>query len=292
MDTADLAVAPDILPPAVVLVRPQLGENIGMSARAMANFGLRDLRLVAPRDGWPNPRALDAAVGAAEICETARVFATLEQAVADCVRSYATTARQRGQAKPVLGLPACVAEVLPLGAAGQRTALIFGPERTGLANEEVAVADALLSFAVSPRLPSLNLAQAVSLAAHGWFTAAHGADAPFGMTMETPPASRAAVLGLFEHLEGALDRAGYFIPEGKRALMALNLRNILQRIGMTEQDVRTLRGVVVALERGRLARGKTADAPAGTGSAHVGEAHAENEGEHGRVGGGGKQRHP
>ena len=248
--------------PAIILVRPQLGENIGMAARAMANFALSDLRLVAPRDGWPNPRAAQAASGAAEIVEGARLYPTAAAAVADLAFVWATTARERGQAKRIAGPGEAMAESAAAIEAGQAHGLLFGPERTGLDNEEVALADAIVTFPVNPRSASLNLSQAVLLLGYEWFKAAHGARPPMA-AQNAPPASRASVQGLFDHLEGELDACGYFVPDNKRPIMWRNLRNILHRLSMGEQDVRTLRGVLNALAHGRRSRrpppGKEAD---------------------------------
>jgi tRNA/rRNA methyltransferase len=248
------------LRPAIILVRPQLGENIGMAARAMANFGLSDLRLVAPRDGWGDgapvyAAAVDAAVGAHGIVRSAPVFPDVATAAGDLLKLFATTARERDQAKPVLTPEAAASETRGRAAAGQKLGILFGAERTGLTNDEVGIADAILTFPVDPAFPSLNLAQSVSLVCYEWFKAASGGGAPFTLQHVTPPATRAMVLGFFEHLEAALEEGDYFIPDGKREVMRRNLRNIFHRVELTEADVRTLRGVVVALARGRKRRG-------------------------------------
>jgi tRNA/rRNA methyltransferase len=241
--------------PAVVLVRPQLAVNIGMCARAMANFGLDDLRLVNPKAGWPRQDeyrevAYAAAAGAAHILDAARVFESTEAAVADLNYVYATTARERGQAKrvltPSLALPETAA------AQAQKRGVLFGPERTGLDSDEVALADAILTFPANPAYSSLNLAQAVLLVGYEWFKAAHG-DAPPPPAVErylSPPATREMTLSFFEYLEEKLDAAGFFKPEGKKPGMKRNLRNIFHRLELTEQDVRTLWGVVVRLVEG------------------------------------------
>jgi tRNA/rRNA methyltransferase len=243
--------------PAVVLVRPQMGENIGMAARAMANFGLCELRLVAPRDGWPNQKAVDAAVGAASIVERARVFQSVREAIEDFHKVFVTTSRERGQAKPVLGADTLARETVERIANGQRIGILFGPERTGLENDDIALADAIVSFPVNPAHPSLNLAQAVSLVAYEWFKVSQGAAPPFNIGHETPPATRDVVLGFFAHLEAELDAANYFIPANKRPIMARNLFNIFHRAGLTHQDVQTLRGVVRALAHGRKSRARS-----------------------------------
>ena len=241
--------------PAVVLVRPQLAVNIGMCARAMANFGLDDLRLVNPKAGWPREDeyrevAYAAAAGAAHILDAVRVFETTEAAIADLHYVYATTARERGQAKPVLTPSAAMPQTA--AASDQKRGLLFGPERTGLDNDEVALADAILTFPANPAYSSLNLAQAVLLVGYEWFQAAHG-DAPPAPAVErrpSPPATREMTLAFFEYLEDKLDLAGFFKPEGKKPGMKRNLRNIFHRLELTEQDVRTLWGVVVRLVEG------------------------------------------
>ena len=241
--------------PAVILVRPQLAVNIGMCARAMANFGLVDLRLVNPKSGWPRHDeyrevAYSAAAGAAHLLDAARVFESTEAAIADLHFVYAATARERGQAKPVLtpaaAMPAAAA------AADERRGVLFGPERTGLENDEVALADAVLTFPTNPAYGSLNLAQAVLLVGYEWFQAAHGDAPPASAVARAPalPAQREMTLAFFEYLEEKLDDAGFFKPEGKKPLMRRNLRNIFHRLSLTEQDVRTLWGVVVRLVEG------------------------------------------
>ncbi len=239
--------------PAIVLVRPQLAVNIGTAARAMANFGLSDLRLVAPKGGWPPPpdyrdTAEAAASGAVSLLDEARLFSTVEAAVADLHFVWATTARERGQGKPVL-LPSS-AMTRSAGAAQEAHGILFGPERTGLDNDEIAIADAIVTFPVSAAYGSLNLAQAVLLMAYEWRQASERSPVPTPPEPRSPPAVRAQVLALFEHLEAELTLAGYFRPDDKQPVMRRNLRNILHRIGMTEQDVRTLRGVVVRLTQG------------------------------------------
>ncbi|MET0606861.1 MAG: RNA methyltransferase [Beijerinckiaceae bacterium] len=239
--------------PVIVLVHPQLGENIGMAARGMGNFGLTELRLVAPRDGWPNAKAQSTAAGADEVIAGATVHGSVRSAVADCGFVWATTARARGQGKRI-ALPAeAMAEAAPARA---RHAILFGAERTGLSSDDVSLADAILTFPVDAALPSLNLAQAVTLVAYEWRRHALEAAAPFSQPFPAPPAERGSVHGLFEFLESELDASGYFIPENKRPIMVRNLRNILHRISMTEQDARTLRGVFSALANGRRKRGK------------------------------------
>ncbi len=241
--------------PAIVLVRPQLAVNIGMVARAMANFGLSDLRLVAPKGGWPRTDkyredAEAAAAGAVHLLDRARVFETLEMAVADLTAVFATTARARGQGKRVLAPDRAMAEWAPSIAAGERRGILFGPERTGLDNDEIALADAIVTFPVDPAYGSLNLAQAVLLLSYEWMKHKGDPALPFGSVERSPPAERGTVLSFFDYLEAALTAAGYFKPDDKQPVMRRNLRNIFHRIGLTEQDVRTLRGAVVRLVEG------------------------------------------
>jgi tRNA/rRNA methyltransferase len=243
------------LAPAVVLVRPQLAVNIGTTARAMANFGLSDLRLVAPRAGWPLPEehrgtAEAAAAGAVALLSSATVYETTEAAIADLRRVYATTARERGQGKPVMTPSAAMAGDDGAYGSGDRFGVLFGPERTGLDNDDVALADAVITFPVDPRYGSLNLAQAVLLVAYEWFKAAHGDHAPFETPTYSRPAAKADVLSLFSYLEDELTTAGYFRPPEKIPIMRRNLRNLLQRCRLSEQDVRTLRGAIVRLVEG------------------------------------------
>jgi tRNA/rRNA methyltransferase len=240
--------------PAVVLVRPQLAVNIGMCARAMANFGLEELRLVNPKAGWPRTDeyhqiAYSAAAGAAHLLDAARVYDSVEAAVGDLHFVYAATARERGQMKPVLTPAVGMAET---AASGQRRGVLFGPERTGLDNDEVALADAILSFPANPAYASLNLAQAVLLVGYEWFKSAHG-DAPPEPAVAravSPPAKREMAIAFFEFIEGKLDETGFFRPETKKPGMKRNLRNMFHRMQMTEQDVRTLWGAVVRLVEG------------------------------------------
>jgi tRNA/rRNA methyltransferase len=251
---------------AIILVRPQMGENIGMAARAMANFALRDLRLVAPRDGWGEgspvwQAAVDAAVGAHGIVRAAPVFPDVAAAAADLNRLFATTARERDQAKPVLAAEGFAAEAMARGAAGQKVGILFGAERTGLTNAEVGLADAIVTFPVNPDFSSLNLAQSVSLVCYECFKAMQGGGTPFALRQVTPPATHAQVADFFDHLERELAAGDYFIPDGKREIMSRNLRNIFLRLELTQADVRTLRGVVVALAQGRVRRKKPLTPP-------------------------------
>lgn len=236
--------------PAAILVRPQLAGNIGMAARAMLNFGLTDLRLVAPRDGWPQRDAWAASAGADVVLEAARVFDTVEAAVADLHRVLATTARERGQEKAVLGADGAAASLLELGSANLPTGVLFGPERVGLGNDEVALADAVVSFPVNPGHTSLNLAQAVLIVGYEWWKLASGGEPPHRAPAGVP-ATRGHLVGFFDQVEAELDAAGFFNPPEKRPVMVRNFRNIFHRLSLTRQDVQTLRGAVQALVRGR-----------------------------------------
>jgi tRNA/rRNA methyltransferase len=241
-----------IMSPAIVLVRPQLGENIGKAARAMLNFGLTDLRLVAPRDGWPNPSAGPAAAGADAVLDGARVFATLAEAVADCGQVYATTVRKRGVTKPVVTPEQAAAEIRGLPV---RSAIVFGPERSGLETDEVALARTILTVPINPAFGSLNLAQTVILCAYEW--SKHGAGnvggdvAPVQPTAEEilPPATQAELDGLIEQLEAMLRPRGYFHPPGRAAATRRTLRTVLTKPGWNHLEVRTLRGVLSTLAR-------------------------------------------
>lgn len=244
--------------PAIVLVEPQLGENIGMVARAMANFGLGDLRLVAPRDGWPNERASAAASGAVHVIEAARVFETVEEAVADLTYLFATTARPRDSLKPVRGPDSAGAELRARISAGQRAGLLFGRERFGLNNEEVGMADEIVTFPVDPAFASLNIAQAVLLMSYEWMRSGQvEAAGPRFAAPEVPPAEKEDLFRFLGHLEATLDKANYFHPEEKRAAMSQKVRTILTRANFSEQEVRTLRGMLRHIERrmGRSPRG-------------------------------------
>ncbi len=233
--------------PVVVLVGPQLGENVGTAARAMLNCGLRDLRIVAPRDGWPSEKAQAAASGATVVLDSARLFDSVEEAVADLSRIYATSARARDMVKPVVTPSRAAEEIRGLAAEGTRCGLLFGRERIGLTNEEVTLADSLLTVPLNPGFSSLNLAQAVLLIGHAWY--ALGDDTP-----EHQPAAegrsvaeRKHLFGFFEHLEGALDPTGFFKTEQLRPTMVQALRNLFVRAELTAREVRTLHGVVTAL---------------------------------------------
>jgi len=237
-------------PPVVILHAPQLAENIGAVARVMGNFGLADLRLVAPRDGWPQPRAWASASGADWPLDSAKVFARLEDAVADLRLLLATTARPRETALPVMTPREAAARLHEAAASGWPVGLVFGGERAGLETQDIALTQGIVTVPIDPRFHSLNLAQAVAICAYEWRVAeASAPPASFGEA--EPPAEQAAMLGLYEHLEAELDAAGFFHPPEKRPSMIRNLRVALSRARMTDQEVRTFRGVVTALAKGR-----------------------------------------
>lgn len=251
----------DTAGPIIVLVEPQLGDNIGAAARAMANFGLSRLRLVRPRDGWPNPRAWVAASGADAILDNARLYDGIETAVADCSFVLATTARAHDQAKPVISPEEAARLVAPRIAGGETVAVLFGRERYGLENEEVGLADRIVTLPVNPAFASLNLAQAVLVIAYEWFKLASGGALPFAMPQKSKPATKEQLLAFFATLERELERIEYFRPPEKHATMLINLRNIFHRMELTRQDVQTLHGVIMALVEGRKgpARGGVLD---------------------------------
>jgi tRNA/rRNA methyltransferase len=238
-----------ILAPAILLHTPQLGENIGAAARVMLNFGLTDLRLVSPRDGWPSASAEAMSAGALGSGVEVTVFGTLEAAISDLTFAVATTARPRGMEKPVMD---AVGAVDVLRRQAGRCGVLFGGEKSGLPNEAVALCDAILTYPVNPGFASLNLAQAVGVFCHQW-----GAGEGLGGRFEGKdegvgaPASREEVIGLFEHFESELERAGYFYPPEKTPVMINNLRNALIRAQWTQQEVQTFRGAIKALSLGR-----------------------------------------
>jgi len=249
--------------PVVVLVESQLGENIGAVARAMANFGLSRLRLVKPQQGWPNERARVMASGADRILDEAQLFETLAEAVADCQYVFASTARTHDQAKPVVGAEEAARQAAPRVAEGQTVALVFGRERNGLENEEVGLADAILTLPVNPAFASLNLGQAAVIVGYEWYKLQSAGALPFAASDKSPPAPKEQLYAFFNDLERELERIEYFRPHEKRGTMTVNMRNIFTRMQLTQQDIRTLHGVVMALVEGRKgpARGGLLDGP-------------------------------
>jgi tRNA/rRNA methyltransferase len=236
--------------PAIILVEPQLGENIGMVARAMANFGLAELRLVNPRDGWPSEKARAAASKADHVIDGTRVFATLEEAIADLNFVYATTARERYGFKPVRAPVDAVATLRGKFVGGEKTGILFGRERWGLTNEEVALADEIVTFPVNPAFASLNIAQAVLLMSYEWMKSGmEDVSSTLFQPIEQRPAIKEELHGLYEQVEEALDARGYFRPEGKRQRMTENLRAVLSRRALTSQEISVLRGVFGTFDR-------------------------------------------
>jgi len=251
----------EVAGPIIVLVEPQLGENIGAAARVMANFGLSRLRLVKPRDGWPNIHARRSASGADRVLDESALYETVKAAIADCALVLATTARAHDQAKPVIGPDAAAALLAPHVDSGENVAVLFGRERYGLENDEVALADRIVTFPVNPAFASLNLAQAVAIIAYEWFKRVSGGELPFAMPRRSELARKQQIEAFFSNLEQELDAIEYFRPLDKRATMLVNLRNIFARMQPTQQDIQTLHGIVMALSEGRKgpARGGVLD---------------------------------
>lgn len=238
------------LDPVIILVRPQMGENIGAAARAMRNCGVSTMRLVAPRDGWPNPKAVASASGADDVIEQAALFDSTSAAIADLNFVIATTARQRDMVKTIFTPEAAATEIHTRAAAGQRCGILFGPERTGLLNDDVPLADAVLTIPVNPDFASLNLAQSVLLIGYAWWMAGKSVEPVRLESGGSPPATKAELENLFARLEEGLEAGGFYTTEQQRPTMVRNMRNLLQRAQMTEQEVRTFHGVIVALAGG------------------------------------------
>jgi len=228
--------------PVIVLVRPQLGQNIGKAARAMLNFGLTEMRLVAPRDGWPNPDAGPSASGADIVLQRAQVFETVQGAIADCSTVYATTVRRRDLVMPVL-TPEDMAEAM--ATSGRRTAILFGAERSGLETDEVALANAIVTVPINPEFASLNLAQAVILVAYEWSRRSALAVPP-AKEIE-PPATHAEIEGMIAQLDRALDENGYFHPPSRTQATRNTIRTIFTKTGWSSREVKAVRGIFRAL---------------------------------------------
>lgn len=236
--------------PVFVLTRPQMGENIGAAARAMLNFGLDGMRIVAPRDGWPNPAAVAMASGAGRLLDRAGLFDDLPGALADCTRVYATTARGRELTKPVLTPEAAMVEARAHIKGGGRVAVLFGPERAGLDNDDLALASVVISVPVNPAFPSLNLAQCVLLTAYEWArTTGAGVPAPVAVMAGADMATGIEVERLGDHFEEKLAAAGYFFPDDKAPVMKRMLRSMLARLDLTRADVQTLHGILRQMAR-------------------------------------------
>ncbi len=245
---------PKISPPAIILAQPQLGENIGAAARAMANFGLMDLRLVRPRERWPNKKAEAMAANATDVIAGAHVYPSVAAATGDLKLVLATTARDRKVAKPVLTPTEAANRLRAAAKRGHATGLLFGPERAGLENDDLALADAVITIPTTPDYASLNLAQAVLLLGYEWFRAGDKTPAERIDHGIGEPATREELFGLFAHLENELDKANFLYPPHKKPAMVRNLRAMLHRARLTDQEVRTLRGVIVALVRDKQRR--------------------------------------
>lgn len=242
--------------PAIVLVEPQLGENVGAAARAMLNCGLVELRLVHPRDGWPNKKAAAAASGADDVIAQARVFDSTADAVADLSYVYAATARDRQMIKPVVTPRQAALEMRERIGQGSSVGVLFGRERIGLTNDEVALADTTLGVPLNPAFASLNLAHAVLVVAYEWFMAADATPPRRLVTNQTRPAEKAELLNFFAHLESELDACGFLRNREKRPSMVRNIRNLFQRAHLTEQEIQTLHGIVTELTTLRSRRAK------------------------------------
>ena len=245
--------APLAPPPAIVLVRPQLGENIGKAARAMLNFGLTDLRLVTPRDGWPNPSAGPAASGADIVLEKARVFESVAEAVADCSHVYATTVRKRGLVMPVVTPEEAARE---MRSQAQPSAILFGAERSGLETDDVAIAGKIITVPINKEFGSLNLAQAVILVAYEWSKHGDYAMPTIGPEPEEPRATQGQLEGLIGQLEDALEAAGYYFPPDRTPATKNTIRTILTKTGWSEREVQAMRGVIRGLSDPRPRRGR------------------------------------
>jgi tRNA/rRNA methyltransferase len=233
--------------PVIILVEPQLGENIGTAARAMLNCGLTRMRIVRPRDGWPNERAIAAASGADKVIAAAEIFDSTSAAIADLNYVLATTARQRDMVKTILTPESAAEELHGRAALDQRTGILFGPERTGLMNDDIPLADAIVTVPVNPEFASINLAQSVLLIGYCWWRMKVNAEPRWLDTGGNRPATKVELENLFGRLEIALEEGGFYTTEQQRPTMVRNMRNLLQRASMTEQEVRTFHGVIVAL---------------------------------------------
>ncbi|QQP91844.1 RNA methyltransferase [Skermanella sp. TT6] len=233
--------------PAIILIEPQLGENIGTCARAMLNCGLTDLRLVRPRDGWPSGSAKASASGADLVLDNARLFDRTEDAIADLSHVFATTARNRGMIKRIMTPREAASEMRAQSSAGLATGVLFGPERTGLFNDDLALADTSLTVPLNPAFSSLNLAQAVLIIGYEWYQTGEVAPGRYLHTGATRPANKEELVNLFSHLEDELENSRFFSSPEKKPSMIRSIRNCFQRMDMTEQEVRTFHGIISAL---------------------------------------------
>ena len=238
--------------PVVILVEPQLGENIGMAARAMMNCGLHELRLVAPRDSWPNKMAMAASSGATAIIEEAKIFTKTEDAVADLQIVYASTARPRDMTTEVVTPNEAALRIKRDIASSIRSGILFGKEAKGLKNDDVSLANAIVTVPLNPKFTSLNLAQAVFVMGYEWFRLQEQTDKAFlNVPKETRLGSKLELQGLFDHLESELENSGFFHVREKKTIMVRNIRNVLQRVRFTEKEIRTFRGIITSLIKGK-----------------------------------------
>lgn len=251
MAGTDSTQAPKLGGPSVILIEPQLGENIGAAARAMLNCGLTDLRLVSPRDGWPNPKANAMASGALDEAVQVSLFETTDAAIADLNYVLATTARHRFMSKPIYTARQAATELRQRQRAGQRSGLLFGAERSGMTNDDVARANAIVTVPLNPAFSSLNLGQSVLLIGYEWYLSDDNTPAHSFEDKGSPPATKAQLTNFFARLEGALDETGFLRLEDKRPTMVRNLRNLFQRAELTDQELKTLHGVISSLMRDR-----------------------------------------
>jgi len=240
--------------PVVVLVEPQLGQNIGSAARAMGNFGLSRLRIVNPRQGWPDEKARVFSAGADRILDAAVLYPDLRSALDGVTYAIAATARERGMAKPVYGADVAAGECLTRLGQGEDVALVFGRERTGLYTEEVSLCDAILTLPVNPAFASLNLGMCVAVSAYEWFKLSSGGALPFSQPERSPPAEKQDLFAFFAHLERELEEASFFRSPEKQPSTIRNIRNIFHRVTLTKQDLATLHGMITALVEGRAGR--------------------------------------
>ena len=236
-----------MIKPAIILVKSQLGENIGTAARAMHNCGLDDLRLVSPKYGWPNEAAFKPSAGGISVLEKARVFETTQDAIADLNKVYASTARMRDQTKYIYTPKGAAADFVEQIGSGNKVGILFGPEKSGLDNEDLVLCNAVINVPLNPEYTSLNLAQAVLLIGYEWFQAIADVEALTLRCGDAPIASKGELTDLFEHLEKELDNSGFLRVKHKRPAMVRNIRNMLSRIPLTSQEVRTLRGIIASL---------------------------------------------
>ncbi len=253
LDKSEKPITPNLGPdPEIVLVRPQMGENIGAAARAMLNFGLDRMRIIAPRDGWPNPSAVAMASGAGRVLDRAGVFDTLAEGIGDCDYVFATTARTRDLAKPILSPERAMEQARALQNQGKKVAILFGPERTGLENPEISPANALISVPVNPKFASLNLAQCVLLTAYEWKRQSSEVSHDVMAWAGSERASAIEVEKLAQHYEARLDEAGFFFPDTKAQVMKTALRNMWSRMPMSRSDVQIFHGILRQILRGKL----------------------------------------